>query len=202
MQILTARHTTQDEIKKSRFVATAVPVESAEQALSVLAEMRDPKATHNTWAFRVGEVHRFSDDGEVGGTAGRPILTAIEQLGIDRVLVIVTRYYGGTKLGTGGLVRAYGGAAARCLREAPKATLVPHALLEVPVPFDLLGVAHRALERCGGTRESEHHTEDGTVLSILVEVELEAGLVRGLADLSAGRLRVAGRTELLRPFRS
>ncbi len=200
MQIITARHTTEDEARKSRFVATALAVDSAEQALSVLAEVRDPKATHNPWAYKVGEVHRFNDDGEVGGTAGRPILTAIEQLGIDRVLVIVTRHYGGIKLGTGGLVRAYGGAAARCLREAPKATLVPHALLEVAVPFEMLGIAHRAMERYGGTRESEHHTEDGAVLSILVEVEREGTLVRGMTDLSAGRLRVTRRTEVLKPL--
>jgi putative IMPACT (imprinted ancient) family translation regulator len=202
MQILTARHSTEDEIKKSRFLATAAPVESAEQALALLPELKDPKATHNTWAFKVGEVHRFSDDGEPGGTAGRPILSAIEQVGIDRVLVMVTRHFGGIKLGSGGLVRAYGGAAARCLREAPRVTLVPHALLEVPVPFDLVGVAHRAMERYGGSRQSETHTAEGTLLSILVAVESEAGLVRGLLDLSAGRLRVTGRSEILRPSRS
>jgi len=120
-------------------------------------------------------------------------------VGVDRVLVAVTRHFGGIILGSGGLVRAYGGAAARCLREAPKVTLVPHALLEVPVPFDLLGVAYRAVERYGGAKEAERYEGAGTTLLILVEVEREPALVRGLLDASAGRLKVTERTEVLRP---
>ncbi|MFC6616804.1 IMPACT family protein [Deinococcus radiophilus] len=91
------------------------------RGLAYLAELRAkyPDATHHCWAYRIGELYRFNDDGEPGGTAGAPILRAIEGQGVQHVMVIVVRYYGGVKLGTGGLVRAYGGAAAECLRTAP-----------------------------------------------------------------------------------
>jgi putative IMPACT (imprinted ancient) family translation regulator len=92
-----------EAIKKSRFLALAAPVESTEQALAFLREVSDPAATHNCWAWRIGQDYRFNDDGEPGGTAGRPILQAVEGQGIDRVMVVVTRWYGGIKLGAGGL---------------------------------------------------------------------------------------------------
>lgn len=74
-----------------------------------LQAVQDLQATHNCWAYKVGAQYRFSDDGEPAGTAGRPILSAIEAQHLDRVMVVVTRYFGGIKLGVGGLVRAYGG---------------------------------------------------------------------------------------------
>src|SRR3546814_18000784 len=77
-----------------------------------------PDATHNCWAWRIGDDYRSNDDGEPAGTAGRPILAAIDGQGMDRVVVVVTRWFGGIKLGAGGLVRAYGGTAAECLRRA------------------------------------------------------------------------------------
>ena len=103
-----------EEIKKSRFLAQAAPVDTPEQALAFVRQVGDPAATHNCWAYRIGQDYRFNDDGEPGGTAGRPILQAIEGQGIDRAVVVVTRWYGGIKLGAGGLVRAYGGTAAEC----------------------------------------------------------------------------------------
>src|SRR4249919_855167 len=112
------------EVKKSRFLAQATAVETPTQALAWLAQISDPDATHNCWAYRVGSAYRFSDDGEPGGTAGRPILSAIEGQGIDRVIVVVTRWYGGINLGAGGLVRAYGGAAAECLRTAARREVI------------------------------------------------------------------------------
>ena len=112
------------EIRKSRFLANAAPVDEPEQALAFLADIGDPLATHNCWAYRIGQQYRFSDDGEPGGTAGRPILQAIEGQGFDRVIVVVTRWYGGIKLGVGGLARAYGGCAAECLRLAARVPLI------------------------------------------------------------------------------
>ena len=112
------------DVKHSRFLAQAAPVDSPDAALAFFAEVGDPAATHNCWAYRIGSEYRFNDDGEPGGTAGRPILAAIEGQGLDRVAVVVTRWYGGIKLGAGGLVRAYGGAAAECLRTAARQPLV------------------------------------------------------------------------------
>ncbi|CAI7841240.1 unnamed protein product, partial [Closterium sp. NIES-54] len=79
------------EIKRSRFVAVAVPVGSAEEAMRVLDEVKDPSASHNCWAYKISPAYRFNDDGEPGGTAGRPILAAIEGAGVDGVMVMVTR---------------------------------------------------------------------------------------------------------------
>jgi len=90
-------------ISKSRFLAKAAPVQSPEEAQAFIQAVSDPTATHNCWAWKIGNQYRFSDDGEPGGTAGRPMLTAIEGQDFDRVAVVVIRWFGGTKLGTGGL---------------------------------------------------------------------------------------------------
>ncbi|GAA5091966.1 IMPACT family protein [Paenalcaligenes hermetiae] len=115
----------EEDIKKSRFLAIAAPVQSASDAMAFLEQHSVPDATHNCWAYKIGDEYRFNDDGEPGGTAGRPMLQAIEGQSCDRVVVLVIRWFGGVKLGTGGLVRAYGGVAASCLRLAPKSPIVP-----------------------------------------------------------------------------
>ncbi|CAL2267072.1 unnamed protein product [Prunus armeniaca] len=107
------------EIKKSKFIAIAGPIPDEQSAQSFLSQVRDQRATHNCWAYKVGDQYRSNDDGEPSGTAGKPIHSAIESSGIDRVMVVVIRHFGGIKLGTGGLVRAYGGVASECLRNAP-----------------------------------------------------------------------------------
>lgn len=114
----------EEDIKKSRFLALAAPVNSAEEAMTFLEQHSVPDATHNCWAYKIGDEYRFNDDGEPGGTAGRPMLQAIEGQDCDRVVVLIIRWFGGVKLGTGGLMRAYGGVAASCLRLAPKSPIV------------------------------------------------------------------------------
>src|SRR5688500_7406689 len=113
-----------EEIKKSRFLCQAAPVATPEAALEFLAQISDPQATHNCWAYRIGQHYRFSDDGEPVGTAGKPMLQAIDGQGFDQVVAVVTRWYGGIKLGAGGLMRAYGGVTAQCLRLAARTPLV------------------------------------------------------------------------------
>ncbi|KAL6955867.1 hypothetical protein U1Q18_048274 [Sarracenia purpurea var. burkii] len=113
------RATFEREIKKSKFIAIAGSISDERSAQSFLSEVRDPRATHNCWAYKVGDHYRSNDDGEPSGTAGKPIYSAIVSSGIDRVMVVVIRYFGGIKLGTGGLVRAYGGVTAECLKNAP-----------------------------------------------------------------------------------
>src|SRR5690606_35762264 len=112
------------EIKHSRFIAHAAPIGNATDALTFVDAVSVADATHNCWAYRHGNEYRSSDDGEPSGTAGRPILAAIDGQGYDRVVVVVTRWYGGIKLGAGGLVRAYGGTAAECLRLAQRNPLI------------------------------------------------------------------------------
>ena len=129
----TCQHAT--EIRKSRFVAIAAPVVSAEQAMSFLHSAGDLAASHHCWAYRVGLAYRFADNGEPGGSAGRPILQAIDGQDMDGVAVLVMRWFGGIKLGVGGLIRAYGGTAAECLRQAPRVPLVAMAAVALRCDF-------------------------------------------------------------------
>ena len=95
-----------EEIRKSRFITLATPITSPQDAQAFFEQHSDLNATHNCWAWKLGDQYRSSDDGEPGGTAGRPILAAIEAQGFDQVAVLVIRWYGGIQLGTGGLARA------------------------------------------------------------------------------------------------
>ncbi|EUK18019.1 IMPACT family protein [Commensalibacter papalotli (ex Servin-Garciduenas et al. 2014)] len=125
----------EQEIKKSIFLAHAVPVASEEQAQEWLQKLRVPEATHNCWAYRIGQKYRSDDDGEPSGTAGRPILQIIEKQNFDQVLILVIRWFGGIKLGAGGLIRAYGGTAAECLRQAPRAEYIPQKTASILCSF-------------------------------------------------------------------
>ncbi|KAK1277019.1 hypothetical protein QJS04_geneDACA019619 [Acorus gramineus] len=134
------------EIKKSRFIAIASPINDELSAQSFLNEVRDTRATHNCWAYKLGDQYRSNDDGEPSGTAGKPIYSAINSSGIDMVIVVVIRYFGGIKLGTGGLVRAYGGVASDCLKLATTCLIKPKVQIGLDVPFDLLGVVYHQLQ--------------------------------------------------------
>lgn len=124
------------EVKKSRFIAWAVPVTSRQEAMQWVNRAREefPDARHHCWAYQLGDsavaTHAAAnDDGEPSGTAGRPILSVIQHKNIGNVLVIVIRYFGGVKLGAGGLVRAYSGATELVLSTLPVQTpvLMTHA---------------------------------------------------------------------------
>lgn len=187
---LAARTSQWLEVKHSRFLAQAASVGSAEDALGFLHEIGDPDATHNCWAYRIGEEYRSSDDGEPSGTAGRPILAAIDGQGFDRVMVVVTRWYGGIKLGAGGLVRAYGGAAAECLRLAPREPLVAVATLELTCPFDDLGHVHAALAAHQATKQHEAFDETGARLVVQLPADRVDALKSQLRDATRNRVRV------------
>lgn len=175
-------------IKHSRFLAQAAPVDSPEAALAFLARIADPDATHNCWAYRIGDLYRFSDDGEPSGTAGRPILAAIDGQGLDQVVAVVTRWYGGIKLGAGGLVRAYGGTAAECLRCADRAVLVEYAHCTISFGFADTGAVHIALDAHSATRLDEHFDADGTRLSLRIPADRLDALRTQLRDATRDRL--------------
>lgn len=179
------------EVKHSRFLAQAVAIDSADAAQATLAPLCDPAATHNCWAWRVGAQYRSSDDGEPAGTAGRPILAAIDGQGCDQVLVVVTRWFGGIKLGAGGLVRAYGGAAAECLRCAEKRPLIVCAELEFACPFANLGDAHAALNAAEASKIDERFDADGVTLRIRLPADRVDDLKTRLRDATRDRVRFA-----------
>ena len=127
-------------INKSRFIGQCYPVSSEAEALETLAALKKQywDATHNCYAYSIGEkgaVARFSDDGEPGGTAGMPMMEALRGAGVTNVLCVVTRYFGGILLGTGGLVRAYSKACAEAIRSAGVVRMVPSDLVAFEVPY-------------------------------------------------------------------
>jgi uncharacterized YigZ family protein len=176
----------QEEIRKSRFLAQAAPADSAAQALAFVHEVGDPAATHNCWAYRIGQDYRFNDDGEPGGTAGRPILQAIEGQGMDRVVVVVTRWFGGIKLGAGGLVRAYGGTAAECLRRAGRVPIIPMATLALSCGFADLALLKARLHELDASIARETFTGQGADLQLTLPASRVDEATIRIADLTRG----------------
>ncbi|GAA5079411.1 IMPACT family protein [Lysobacter panacisoli] len=177
------------EVKHSRFLVNAAPVESPEDALAFVARVGDPAATHNCWAYRIGNEYRFNDDGEPAGTAGRPILAAIDGQGLDRVVAVVTRWYGGIKLGAGGLVRAYGGSAAECLRTAPRRELVVQVELEFAFPFADTGTVHAVFAQFGASKLDERFEAEGVRLTVRLAADRADDLKARLRDATRDRVR-------------
>ena len=177
------------EVRHSRFLAHAAAVEGPVPAMQFIARASDPDATHNCWAWRIGQEYRSSDDGEPAGTAGRPILAAIDGQGYDRIAVVVTRWYGGIKLGAGGLVRAYGGAAAECLRLALRQPLVAMSELELACAFDDLGLVHAALPAHAAEKTGERFEADGAHLSLRLPAAQAGALQQRLRDATRDRIR-------------
>ena len=186
LSTLVQRCAHQEEIRKSRFLANAAPVTTPGQALDFLRDIADPAATHNCWAYRIGQDYRFNDDGEPGGTAGRPILQAIEGQAMDRVAVVVTRWFGGIKLGAGGLVRAYGGTAAECLRRAERVPIIPMATLALSCGFADLALLKARLHELGASIAGETFTARGADLRLTLPVARVDEAVSRIADLTRG----------------
>ena len=131
--------------------------------------------------------YRFNDDGEPGGTAGRPILQAIEGQGIDRAVVVVTRWYGGIKLGAGGLARAYGGTAAECLRLAERVAIVAMARLGLQCEFAELALLKARLKECEAQIEEERFGAAGVELVLRLPESRVAEAQARIVDITRGR---------------
>jgi uncharacterized YigZ family protein len=140
------QHRVEQVIDRSRFICTVARVQSSEEAQAFIKAMNAefPDATHNCWAYVVGAPGStdrvgMSDDGEPHGTAGRPMLTVLLHSGVGEIAAVVTRYYGGTKLGTGGLVKAYGGAVQEAVADMPRAERVDSVDVTVQVGYGSIG---------------------------------------------------------------
>jgi len=178
----------EQEIRKSRFVTNADTVTSEAETVAFLKRVADPGATHNCWAWRIGQAYRFNDDGEPGGTAGKPILLAIDGQHMDDTMVVVTRWFGGTKLGSGGLMRAYGGCAAECLRGAARIEVIDSRRVEIDLEFALLPLLRARLPALDATLEREDFHASGAVVSVNLPAGRMPELDTLLADLSRGRV--------------
>lgn len=176
-------------IKKSRFLACVEPCANREQALGRVAALRaqHPQAAHVCWALMAGGHSAANDDGEPGGTAGRPMLEVLRHQQLEGVLATVVRYFGGVKLGAGGLVRAYGDAVSQALQGAERITLVRRQALAAAVPYALEGVLRRELAAAGLEVDGAEHG----ALALLrwqAPADQVAALRQRLTDATQGRI--------------
>ncbi|MDM1250603.1 YigZ family protein [Acinetobacter johnsonii] len=176
----------EEDIKKSRFQAFAVPVENEQAVKDFLEQYKDISTTHQCWAWKIGHNVRFNDDGEPSGTAGRPILATIEGNELTNVLVLVNRWYGGVKLGTGGLVRAYGGTAGQCLLLAEKIELIEKKKVHFACQFNEWAIFRYELNS-QQIEFNEQYTADGVLVEALLQVHQIEALRLKIQDLTRGR---------------
>ncbi len=176
----------EEDIKKSRFQAFAVPVENEQAVKDFLEQYKDISTTHQCWAWKIGHNVRFNDDGEPSGTAGRPILATIEGNELTNVLVLVNRWYGGVKLGTGGLVRAYGGTAGQCLLLAEKIELIEKKNVHFACQFNEWAIFQYELNS-GQIEFNEQYTAEGVLVEALLQVHQIEALAVKIQDLTRGR---------------
>ena len=189
-------HRVEETIRKSRFITTGARAPEAEAAHDFVARIRDefPDATHNCWAFVAGAPGStisvgMSDDGEPHGTAGRPMLTTLLHGGVGEIVAVSTRYFGGTKLGTGGLSRAYAGGVKRLLDSLPTEEKVERVPLLVEVAYEVVDPLKRLLDEVEATVEEEEY---GAVVRFRVGVPEGnvATFEKTLAGLTRGRASV------------
>ncbi len=179
-------------VVNSRFLAQLLPTGDVAAARRAIADVRAalPDATHHVYAYVIGHgattTLGMSDDGEPSGTAGRPVLAVLRGSGLGDATLVVTRWFGGTLLGTGGLVHAYGGAARAVLDVVERVPRIIRCTLLATLPYTCYELARRALQAADARIDDETFTDVVSVLFTLPERNA-AGLTAALVELSAGR---------------
>lgn len=182
------------EIQKSKFYAYTAPVTTEEMAREFVTSIKKKHfdARHNCSAWVLGpdsSQQKSNDDGEPGGTAGNPILEAIKQQGLTNVVVVITRYFGGIKLGAGGLIRAYNHTAALGLTASPQILISPFVPTAVTISYDMLGTIENWVRKKElRTRETEY-TDQVTVNLLVPPEELET-ITEEITNLTAARCQI------------
>jgi len=191
-----ARVRVEDRIEKSRFIASVSRAESTADARAFIESIRSemPDATHHCFAFVAGppgtsRAVGSSDDGEPGGTAGRPMLSVLMNSGIGEIVVVVTRYFGGVKLGKGGLVRAYTGAVQHALRELVTMERVTMRAARVVVSYSHADAVRRAIARGGCEIVGDEFAAEVT-FDVSVPDDRAQELERALRDETSGVVRI------------
>lgn len=188
---LEAEGTATQKVDGSRFLAEAAPVadrEEASERIGIIRE-REHQATHHCTAFRLGVEgtdFQYNDDGEPSGTAGQPILRQIDARNLTNTLVVVTRYFGGTKLGTGGLMRAYGDAAAAALDRASIVERVVRVPVRIQFAYDDTAPAQKVLQHFDTTVEDSTYT-DVTTLTVGVRASDVDAFVEAFTNALSAR---------------
>lgn len=185
-------YTSELEVKKSRFIGYASHVDSWPEAqLRIEAIKKEhPKACHWCYAFCAGVDpvnERCSDDGEPTGTAGAPILNAVRGEGLSDTICVVVRYFGGIKLGTGGLIRAYGNAARQVLRESPRTILIPKSTFKVELNTSYIGNLYDIVSKFDGVCHDEEYDAEGNVKATIdCDASIETTLQSTILDSTRG----------------
>jgi len=185
----------EDRIEHSRFIATLARAETVADAKAAIAAVRGefPDATHHCFAYAVGppgstDAVASGDDGEPAGTAGRPMLGVLLNSGLGDIVAVVTRYFGGVKLGKGGLVRAYRGAVQHALRDVTTRERVDVVEQVVVVPYAAVDAVRRVVEREGGAVEAGDYGEE-VALTLSVPEDRLGAVERAVQDVTSGRAR-------------
>ena len=193
----------EDEIveKKSRFIGQVFSVTTEEEAISLIEQTRKKywDARHNCYAYilgEYGEITRCTDDGEPAGTAGRPILEVLQGEGIHDVLVIVTRYFGGTLLGTGGLVRAYSQAAKAGLAASQVLEKVRGYQLHIETDYNGIGKLQYITAQSDIPVMDTQYAEDVT-MTLAVPLEKADSLIKQITEATAGQAQIRGQEEIV-----
>ncbi|MGZ9583572.1 YigZ family protein [Paenibacillus marinisediminis] len=178
-------------IKKSRFIGYAKPVQTEEDAIAFIEEIKKKhwNATHNCSAYCIGErneIQKASDDGEPSGTAGKPILEVIKNQGLKNVAIVVTRYFGGIMLGAGGLIRAYTDGAVAAIEGAGAIEKVLHQKVTIEVDYTWLGKLENELRNRGTRMGETQFTDKVTLVSLPVVSESDA-FIAWITDLTQGQ---------------
>lgn len=180
-------------VVNSRFIATASRADSVAEAKAFIQSIRDemPDASHHVYAFKVGYggsvIEGMSDDGEPSGTSGPPTLAVLRGADIGDTVIVITRYFGGTKLGTGGLVRAYSGAAKEVLAALPVELKIPKCVVGVTIAYTFYQRLKLLLAEHHAEIEHEDFTADVTVYAILPANQLDA-FSQALVNLTSGQV--------------
>ncbi len=179
--------------KRSRFIANVFPVESENEALELIAKLKREywDARHNVYAYIIkeGNICRYTDDGEPSGTAGVPVLDVMRKQGIVNCLTVVTRYFGGVLLGTGGLVRAYSSATVKGIEAANVITMKPCALCEISCDYPDYDSVLRLLQSDGANVTDSLFT-DRVLIKFVTEESNVQKLSKNLTDNFCGRLNI------------
>ncbi|MGB2047953.1 YigZ family protein [Psychrobacter celer] len=167
------------EIKKSEFIAHAYPVSSREQAMFHVEQLREqyPDARHWCWAYIIGDPDNttsagFDDDGEPNGTAGRPILGVLQHKSIGNVIIVVVRYFGGIKLGAGGLTRAYAGSAQAAVDQMTLSPYIPMAKVQIVATFATEAQCRYVIEDLGGQVEDVAYSQQVMLTATLAQADI------------------------------
>lgn len=177
-------------IRNSRFIGVCGPADDEPAAQEFIRTHGEAGCRHVCFAYRCGDVVRFDDAGEPGGTAGRPMLAALDHHELDLSVVVVSRFFGGIKLGTGGLARAYGGTAMEAIANAAIEPIVETVVLECRVPFDSAGELHQLAERHGAEKRGEHWSENGLRLELEIPRDAADTFVNELTAITRGESSV------------